>query len=135
MRNFVFEVITLISVTAIAVLVTASGDRSRNQPTPTSIKSSQATASPTSYRGLCGGIVGNNAVARPTRSIFRPVQRRRLSGVIAGTLCAPVVRCRIGLCMPMRPVLSCWSYLGLRLLQGGNLQAYWKLPYYMLTSC
>ena len=127
-RNFIFEVITLISVTAIAVLVTAAAIEVATKRDADLDQELKGHGIANIVSGLCGGIVGSNAVARSMLNL-QAGAATRLSGVIAGTLCLFVLFISPKLASLLsRPVLGATlAYLGLRLLQEWLFKAYWKL--------
>lgn len=128
LRNFVFEVITLVSVTAIAVLVTAAAIEVATKRDADLDQELRGHGIANIVSGLCGGLVGSNAVARSMLNL-QAGATTRLSGVIAGTLCLLVLFVSPKLAgLLSRPVLGATLvYLGLRLLQEWLFKAYWKL--------
>ena len=97
-RNFVFEVITLISVTAIAVLVTAAAIEVATKRDADLDQELKGHGIANIVSGLCGGIVGSNAVARSMLNLQ--------AGAATRLSVSSPERCALSCCLSVRKLAS-----------------------------
>ena len=126
--NHSVEAIVLISVTAIAVLVTAAAIEVATKRDADLDKELKGHGIANVASGLLGGIVGSNAIARSMLNLQAGAMTR-LSGVFAGSICLLILFISPKLAGYLaRPVMGATLlYLGLRLLQEWVIKAYRKL--------
>jgi SulP family sulfate permease len=126
--SFMNEVVVLIAVTAIAVLLTAAAIEVATKMDADLDQELKGHGVANMISGMCGGIVGSNAIARSMLNL-QAGAASRLSGVVAGSLCLLMLFTTPKLAGYLsRPVMGATLlYLGGRLLNEWVIKAYSKL--------